>query len=269
MSLDTSLKKLKDNAWKRYKVWLTQAKFDLDAAKMSLGHGYHEWAAYQAEQAVEKAIKSVIVNAGWMPPRVHKIPVLLGIANQANKEFAMTKFQFKHLESFTFISRYPFLLPGVEVTPHEQIKYNDAKKAVDQAEDIYDKVTEILKHKPESAMEEIYAYRHFTEAEIKKRLEDVVSVLVREFNAQKVLLFGSFAREKTPDRSSTMDILVIGETDLPFIERIIAARNATKGGEPIIEPIVYTPEEFKTLTQEEGESFFEYALSEGKVLFER
>src|SRR5574342_340456 len=102
-NLDTSLRKLKANAWKRYKIWLNQAEFDLKAANISLAHGFHEWAAYQAEQAVEKGIKSVIVNAGWLPPKVHKIPVLIGIANQANKEFAMTKFQFKHLESFTFI----------------------------------------------------------------------------------------------------------------------------------------------------------------------
>lgn len=255
-------------ARQRYKVWLNQGQYDLNAAKLSYKHEFYEWSAYQAEQAVEKSLKSILVHAGYRPPRMHKLPVLLGMCNQVNQECRKTKFDFKHLESFTFISRYPFLIPGKDITPHELISASDAEKALDQAIRFLAKVEGILRY-PSSEGTEVAIEYAFTKAEIQSRLEDVKAALVREFNPEKIILFGSFARDGLKMKAGTMDILVIANTELPFIERIKKARIATRGGTPVIEALVYTPEEFKFMIEEEGEGFLESALEEGKVVYEK
>jgi HEPN domain-containing protein len=257
----------------RCRIWMEQAFFDLAAANLSLNNGYHEWAAYQAEQAAEKALKAVVVHAGWRPPRMHKLGMLFGICNQASAEFRQTKFNFKHLESFTFISRYPFLIPGKNKAPHDLIGHMEAKTAVDEATDVVTKIKDIMQISPCSKNVDFVAIntkieRVYSPLEVSERIEEVKSVLMREFNPEKIILFGRFAREFHQPVSGTMDILVIANTELPFVERIVKAREATRGGSIIIEPLIYTPEEFKLMTEDEAEGFIESALEEGITLFE-
>lgn len=253
----------------RYKVWMQQASFDLEAGKMSLDHGFYEWAAYQAEQATEKALKAVIVHAGWRPPKMHKLGMLFGICNSANAKFRETKFSFKRLEAFTFISRYPFLLPGKDKTPHELIGAKDAEGALIESYDIVEKIRNILLYLPIIKGKVTAPKIMFSQEEIQKRVKEVKEILVKEFSPEKIILFGRFAREAQKEVSGTMDILVIAKTDLPFIERITKARTATRGSNLIIEPLIYTPEEFDLMTKEEGEGFLESALEEGKVIYEK
>lgn len=253
----------------RYAVWMQQAFFDLDAAKISLDNGFHEWAAYQAEQAAEKALKSVVVHAGWRPPKMHKLGMLFGICNSANAKFRETKFSFKHLESFTFISRYPFLLPGKNKSPHDLIAHKDALNAINEAKDVVEKVQAILSGAPVIQSTMIPEEMTFTPEEVKERITEVRDILVREFAPEKIILFGRFAREADKDVSGTMDILVVADTKLPFIQRITRAREATRGHKIIIEPLIYTPEEFGLMTKEEGEGFLESALEEGKVIYQK
>jgi HEPN domain-containing protein len=40
--------------------WLDQAAWDLQAAEDSAAKGHHEWAAFQAQQAAEKAAKALV-----------------------------------------------------------------------------------------------------------------------------------------------------------------------------------------------------------------
>lgn len=129
---------------KRYKIWLVQANYDLEAAKISMQNEFNEWACYQAQQCVEKALKAVLVNAGWRAPKMHKLSVLMGFANNANEKFRQTKFNFRFLQAFTFISRYPFLLPGENSSPHDFIKKEDAEKCISQAKMFLQKVINLL-----------------------------------------------------------------------------------------------------------------------------
>lgn len=250
----------------RYKTWYKQAQYDLEAAKLSYENSFYEWASYQAEQAVEKTLKSVIVHAGENPPRLHKLSVLFGYCNSLNKRFRNTKFDFRHLESFTFISRYPFLLPGKDKSPHELISKNDASVCISQADRILEQVHAILESEFEPGDIELPA--PISDEALEVRLQAVTDALVRTFNPYKIVLFGSYARKPLPRELTTMDILVIADTDLSFVNRITQAREATKGGVPTIEPLVYTPEEYEIMTKVEGESFFESALDEGRVLYE-
>ena len=209
------------------------------------------------------------VYSGANPPRIHKLQTLMGICNRVCPEFRQTKFEFRFLESFTFVSRYPFLLPGRMKTPHEIITRTEAERAYRQAQEFLRKISVILSH-PMAPQQMLLTYDEmFTKSEIDRRLEVVKEKLITAFDPQKIILFGRFARDEQVSRLSTMDILVIAETELSFIERIFIARKSTKEGTPIIEPLVYTPEEFNLMVDDEGESFLETALKEGKVIYEK
>lgn len=254
----------------RYKVWLRQAKFDLSAAFLSLENEYFEWAAYQAEQAVEKALKAVIVHAGSKAPRIHKLGILFGFCNSINPKFRTTKFNFKHIESFTFISRYPFLIPDKVRAPHELITESDANQALVEASETLVKVSEILK-KPStevSFLPEVEEGEVYSAAQIEGRIAEIKKQLVKAFNPETIILFGRFAREFNKPVAGTMDVLIIAENEERFIDRIYRAREATKGSLPIIEPLVYTPNEIKAL-REEGEAFLQSAFDEGKLLYQK
>lgn len=129
---------------KRFLVWLEQAEYDFEAAKISRDSKYFEWTCFQCEQAVEKALKAILVYAGWRPPKMHRLAVLMAYCNDANAEFRKTKFEFRDLESYTFVSRYPFLIPGENLSPHNFINLNDAEKCINQARDFLDKIHKLL-----------------------------------------------------------------------------------------------------------------------------
>ena len=69
----------------------------------------------------------------------------------------------------------------------------------------------------------------------------------------KIILFGSYAREPLPKELTTLDLLVVANTKLKFVERIRRARLKTRGGLPVVEALIYTPEELELMTEEEGD----------------
>lgn len=256
----------------RYRIWLKQAKYDIAAAFLSLENEYFEWAAYQAEQAVEKSLKAVIVHSGAKAPKIHKLGILFGFCNQVNQKFKNTNFNFKHVESFTFISRYPLLLPDKAKAPHELISERDAATALNEAAEVLLKITQILQSyplEPKKEEKELLREEKFSAERIKKRLDQIKDQLIKEFDPVSIILFGRYAREMGEATAGTMDILIITDCDgCSFIDRIYRAREASKGSEPIIEPLIYTPKEIKLL-QEEDESFLKSALEEGKVIYSK
>ena len=132
----------KDNSKKRKKrvfpkdranVWFAQARYDLDAALLSLENKFNEWACFQAEQAAEKALKSMIVKTGERAPRIHKLSALIGVVKKYVPSLKGTYIQASTLQAFTFVSRYPFLLPGQYNAPHEYITAVEAKQCIEEA----------------------------------------------------------------------------------------------------------------------------------------
>lgn len=257
----------------RYKLWLEQSGYDLKAAKDSLEDKNFEWSCYQSVQCVEKALKSVLVHAGWAAPKTHKLGILLSMCNRANKYFADVKFNFRKIEAYTFISRYPFVYPGKNnVTPHELIGRDDAQACLKIAENIYLKVNEFIsKGRVEKGEVVDLNHYYYTDEEISSRLAEVVEILKSsdKIDVEEIILFGSFAREKLKARTSTLDLLIIGKTELGFIERLEYVRTATKDSEPIVEPLVYTPDEFDYMLNDQREGYIESALSESKVIYKK
>ena len=86
----------------------------------------------------------LIINSGYRPPRTHKLSVLIGIGNSLNKRFRNTKFKYRDLEIYTFVSRYPFLRPGEHAAPHDFVTVKDADKCIDEAENIMNEVSKCM-----------------------------------------------------------------------------------------------------------------------------
>lgn len=100
---------------------------------------------------------------------------------------------------------------------------------------------------------------------LNNELERMVKVLAEEYQAEKVILFGSLAEGDIHDWSD-IDLLVVKETSKPFYERLEEVVEIVKPnvGTDII---VYTPKELEEMR---GQLFFEdEILKKGKVIYER
>lgn len=102
--------------------------------------------------------------------------------------------------------------------------------------------------------------------EIYERLKKISERLKKKYLAEKVILFGSYARGDATEDSDA-DILVIAPTNERMFERMAAVSRLVRdlrNGFPI-SPIVLTPEEFKDkLTKEDA--FIQTIMEEGVVL---
>jgi HEPN domain-containing protein/predicted nucleotidyltransferase len=257
----------------RFNIWLEQAAYDLQAADILFEQKRYEWVCYLCIQSVEKTFKSIIVHAGYRPPKTHKLGVLLSMGNRANKNLIDVKFNFRKIESYTFISRYPFVIPGENKTPHEYVRKEDAETCLKIAKEVAEQVQvfllgqNVVLQNREMETSDFY----YTKEEVNSRIEMVEKAILASdmLDVERIILYGSFARDNNRPRSATMDLLVIAETQLEFIDRIEYVRKVTKGAEPIVEALVYTPKEFKYMLEEEGEGYLESAIDEGRVIWEK
>lgn len=99
---------------------------------------------------------------------------------------------------------------------------------------------------------------------LEESLDKVVRTLSPMPEVERIILFGSFARGRR-DLLTDLDILVVMQTELPFIERLKFLYQTLDL--PVDADIIcYTPEEFEAL--KEG-PFLKKALKEGIVLYEK
>lgn len=95
---------------------------------------------------------------------------------------------------------------------------------------------------------------------------EIVDRLVRSLQAEKIILFGSYAEGRATD-DSDLDLVVVASSQLPSRERNRAARRAL-GGLPLpVDVFVYRPDEFAFYADLIG-SIPRTALTRGKVLYE-
>jgi uncharacterized protein len=97
----------------------------------------------------------------------------------------------------------------------------------------------------------------------RRRLAEDIFSRLSAYQPERVILFGSFARNES-DELSDIDLVIIKETDEDFFSRLrtvlrlLDLRSA-------IDILVYTPAEFRTM-QEQGNALIETVLEEGVVL---
>lgn len=102
--------------------------------------------------------------------------------------------------------------------------------------------------------------------ETKKELDRITRVIVKHFNPERLILFGSYAAGQ-PKEGSDFDLFIIMNTlgrqiDRARAVRKLLPRDRTKG----VDLIIYNPQEFRHSLLE-GDIFIEKIIREGKVLY--
>ena len=96
-------------------------------------------------------------------------------------------------------------------------------------------------------------------------IEEFSQRIGREFGAERVILFGSYARGTVTD-DSDVDLLVIGRFEGRSVDQSVKIRMKLRPQFPV-DLIVRTPEKVRQRI-EMGDGFMQEILQEGKVLYE-
>lgn len=106
-----------------YKLWLDRAISSLKLASVKKETGiYYEDLCFQAQQAVEKALKALLIKKGQEPARTHNLVILL----QQVMQFYKVPNEIKDLiilNDYAVQTRYPG-----DYTPIEKEEYLEAIK---------------------------------------------------------------------------------------------------------------------------------------------
>ena len=97
------------------------------------------------------------------------------------------------------------------------------------------------------------------------KIEEFGRQIGRQFNAERVVLFGSYA-QGTATVDSDVDLLVIGSFDGRGVDKSVEIRMKLRPPFPV-DIIVRTPEKLRQRL-EMGDDFMRQILQEGKVLYE-
>ena len=100
----------------------------------------------------------------------------------------------------------------------------------------------------------------------KRIISSLVEKIRREYQPEKIILYGSFAYGR-PNRDSDIDLLIIKDTDKRPIDRRIEVRRIADIRQPIaFSPFVITPRELSSMLKI-GDQFVLEILNKGKVLY--
>jgi predicted nucleotidyltransferase len=101
--------------------------------------------------------------------------------------------------------------------------------------------------------------------DFEKEIESITAQIVEEYKPEKIILFGSVAREKSSS-DSDVDLIII-KKDTPFYgaDRIRELSKIIDRNIPL-DLLIYRPEEFEKRLKL-GDPFLKAILREGKVLY--
>lgn len=117
---------------RRYQDWLQQARRDLKAAKDSLADDNFEWAAFQAQQAAEKAVKALL-RFHHYEMEGHTLIHLLGKATEFTEVREELHAIARELDRHYIQPRYPNAFP--EGYPGEFYDQAVADRCIQHAEE--------------------------------------------------------------------------------------------------------------------------------------
>jgi len=103
--------------------------------------------------------------------------------------------------------------------------------------------------------------------DVEEILRRVVEKIRRDYDPEKIILFGSYARGE-PSEDSDIDLFIVKETDKRPIDRFVEVSEITyeRGLKAIISPLIYTPEEVQERL-DLGDDFVEEVLSKGRLVY--
>ncbi len=133
-------------------LWLDEANWDLENAKILLKNKRYNTAVFHSQQASEKAVKSLLISCnlnGWG----HSISALLKKYNELiNRSINSIENEALYLDKQYIPTRYPDSLPGI--APHTAYNKKEAQSAVKQAEKIINYVKKEIEYFKEKKVEE-------------------------------------------------------------------------------------------------------------------
>jgi uncharacterized protein len=103
-------------------------------------------------------------------------------------------------------------------------------------------------------------------ADIEKKIQEITDKIVREYQPEKIILFGSFAWGE-PHIDSDFDFFIVKDTDTPSLKRIEEVDRIFSRREFPMDFLVYTPEQVENRLKI-GDLFVKDVLTNGKVLYE-
>ena len=108
-----------------------------------------------------------------------------------------------------------------------------------------------------------------TRADIEPILKEIVEVLVRDYQPELIILYGSYA-SGTPTRHSDIDLFIVKETPLRWVDRFVEVKELIyrPGRNISVQPLIYTPDEFQERLSI-GDSFVREVSTRGIRLYGR
>ncbi|MBI3335455.1 MAG: nucleotidyltransferase domain-containing protein [Candidatus Portnoybacteria bacterium] len=99
-----------------------------------------------------------------------------------------------------------------------------------------------------------------------KEIKRITQKIVKEYQPEKVILFGSWAWGK-PGSDSDVDLLVVKRSQKPRLERERELQALLSHREIALDILVYTPEELERGINENHNLFLEDIVRNGRVLY--
>jgi HEPN domain-containing protein/predicted nucleotidyltransferase len=104
-----------------FKQWKSLAKEDLSTAQYLFSGEYYRGCCYHAQQSVEKQLKALLMEKGWLLEKIHNIRRLTALCSQYDVKFDLTDDDIDFMDSI-YRGRYPAetgLLPMGEPTKQD------------------------------------------------------------------------------------------------------------------------------------------------------
>jgi HEPN domain-containing protein/predicted nucleotidyltransferase len=121
--------------------WVKDAEDELSSALILLEHGKFKGVCYHSQQCVEKALKSLILEKGERPDKVHDIVELLAHVQRLGWKTSLTIDDAVFLNSI-YKARYP---TEEGLLPHGEPSKGDAERAARAAEALLGSMKSVLK----------------------------------------------------------------------------------------------------------------------------
>lgn len=107
--------------------WLNRARSNLARARARVPEAYLEDLCFDAQQAVEKAIKALLIARKVPFPYVHDLARLISLLEQAGETIPETVQAAEELTRYAVVARYPGVVePVTEDHYQEALKYAEA-----------------------------------------------------------------------------------------------------------------------------------------------
>ncbi len=98
-----------------------------------------------------------------------------------------------------------------------------------------------------------------------EKINDIVETIAKEYQPEKIILFGSFAWGQ-PHQDSDIDLLVIKKSNKTALEMMREVCRITLRSGEALDVLVYTPERLEK-RKNMGDPFVLKIINQGKVLY--